>query len=487
MPKTSPKASFLKSALLATALLCSNTVSAQPINLTPSQLEQLAIQALQAGDAATAAFASDALIFRNPNDAGLLLLRTQAAILAQDWSGAIEFGKRAYWASDGGLATFNAARLVARAHAELRNDTISQLWLRRARQYSPNEQSAREVAEDYQFLRNRNPLSFNLRFGLNPSGNINNGSASDTVRLFDLPFDFVLSEDGKALSGWEASVNASARYRLHANATSATFFDVNASGNFYQLSDSSRARVAGIVEDDGSSVEGSDYNTARLSFGLSHRFILSEGAQPIDASLTFARSWLGDEQQGDTWSAQVSQSWIITPRDRLDFNLSARYVGSTLEEITGPDIPLFDENNQPVANATDPVHSNTFGLSWTHALTDGARFDVGVVLNDNRSADHDADYTSAKLALGYTFAQSPFNIGVSVGASHEERDFPQSTFTAAGRYDTLTSANMRLNFRDVEVYGFQPVMNFSWSQQNSNLALFDREYSSVGFDLVSSF
>ena len=47
--------------------------------------------------------------------------------------------------------------------------------------------------------------------------------------------------------------------------------------------------------------------------------------------------------------------------------------------------------------------------------------------------------------------------------------------------------NMSVEFADWEFYGFCPVLNAQIKRDQSNVDLFDRDYSSLGFDLRSSF
>lgn len=46
---------------------------------------------------------------------------------------------------------------------------------------------------------------------------------------------------------------------------------------------------------------------------------------------------------------------------------------------------------------------------------------------------------------------------------------------------------MSVEFKNLEFYGFRPVMNARVKSDQSNVDRFDRDYGSLGFDLRSSF
>ena len=143
--------------------------TAQEAELTPDQVRGLAVQLAQAGNPAQAAGLAQALLTRNPNDVGALILLAEISADLGDFEAMADYAARAYALSPDDATTFYTARLTANAHARLEQDTRAQFWLRRARQYAPNAAEAEAVAEDFRFLRQRNPFSYRLRFGLSPS------------------------------------------------------------------------------------------------------------------------------------------------------------------------------------------------------------------------------------------------------------------------------------------------------------------------------
>ncbi|MDG1868800.1 MAG: hypothetical protein P8J00_13885 [Yoonia sp.] len=117
----------------------------------------------------------------------------------------------------------NVQGAIAIAHTRLENFTRAQLWLRRAAQYAPDDATKAVVAKDFRTVRERNPWSSSLRFGIFPRSNINNGSTAEIYYLPGLDFPLTLQPSSRALSRFEISGGFSSQYRLHLDDVSATF------------------------------------------------------------------------------------------------------------------------------------------------------------------------------------------------------------------------------------------------------------------------
>ena len=187
--------------------------------ITPQQMLGLGTSLLEEGRPGEAAAVADLLLQRDPNDLNALIIGARAALAENDPAQAIALSRRAYWGTEDRDALFVAARLAANGHAMLQQDTRRQLWLRRAAQYSPSDDATAAIARDYQSLRQRNPWSTSLRFGVTPTQNLNNGSNVEEQLSF-LPFVgpviTSLSAEAQALSGLEFSGGISKRYRINA-------------------------------------------------------------------------------------------------------------------------------------------------------------------------------------------------------------------------------------------------------------------------------
>ncbi len=453
--------------LPTSALLC--LLLAQPVAaqqhgdaLSRATFFDLGVTLLRDNRVQDAANVADTLIATRPNDASALVLRAEAAITLGDFAGATRYAKRAYRHATSRPQAFGAARLVALAYAQLKQDTRAQLWLRRARQYAPDQQTANGIARDYQFLRGRNPWTTNLRFGIAPSSNINNGSARLTSQFLGLPIEFNLDGEARALSGWQISGGFDVEYRIDATRTSASFATFSADYSTYALSKSAQEQAPDAV--------GSDFADGGLSFGITHKHILSEGGRPTDFSVKVGQIWYGGDPYSRYIEARIGHTWTLGDKDNLSLSVSRQARLTSLDN--------------------DPVLSKIDGLSirWFHRLSNRDRFSLGASLNNSSSDDTDSTYESIAYSATYDPFAPVFGMNLGFGIDAETRNF--ASFRLAGgapREDISIGLNMSVNFADVEYYGFQPVINFSARRNQSTLDLFDREYTSIGFDLRSSF
>jgi hypothetical protein len=461
---------IVKTTMLVAALWAA-PLHAQVVNLTPTQVRALAVAALENERPDQAAVASDALLKRFPDDPGVLLLRTEAAVLLGDFSNATSFGQRAFWNASNDIQRFNAARLTALAHARQSQDGRAQLWLRAARQFAPSDAASESVARDFQDIRRRNPLSVNLRFGVTPSSNINGGSSSDESNLFGFvdgegnPLIFQLDEVSQALSGWEVSGSLNLRYRVRTDRTSATFLDFGVSGQTFRLSESSRDRAESADPDD--PVTGSDFSTATLNFGVSHRFVLSPDAGITEAGLSFAQSWRGGEENRRFATASLSHTWNVFDTD--SFTLSG-----------------FSQQQERLENGDRTQVFDVTG-TYTTRLDGIGTVSIALGFRDNAAEDEAEDFDAVRYRLGFSPSDPLFGVNLGFNLSYEEREFENVALAGGERRDEITSLSVRAVLSDIEFFGFRPVLTAERTRQDSTTALFDRDFTEFGFDIVSSF
>jgi hypothetical protein len=426
---------------------------------TPSQFYALGVSYLRDNNASRAARVATALLQRNPNDVAALRLAAEAAISQNDFTSGLKFARSAYFNSENRNNKFATARLAALAASQMRRDTLAQLWLRRARQFSPNAATAKNVAEDYRFLRNRNPWSSSLRFGATPSSNINNGSANEKVSLFDFPGLFTLDGEGRALSGMKISAGGDTAYRLSQSNTAVTFLTASADVRTYVLSGTAKAQAP--------EARGRDFSDATLAFGVRHRRILSEGARPTDFSLKAGQTWYGGDPYARFAEGSVGQSFKINPDNQIYVSLSAR------RRISLEENPL--------------VSTVALNTRWRRSLQNNDTLSFGLGVNQTQSDAPDSDYMAVRYTANYNLADSFYGLRFGFGVDAETRDFDATQYQSGPRADKSIAVNMSVEFTNWELYGFRPVMNVRLKRNKSNVDLFDRDYSSMGFDLRSSF
>jgi len=327
-----------QSIIAAAAISATFGVSAAAQTFTADEFRALGQQNLQSGNLAAASSIVNALLSRDNNDVATLILGAQIATAAGDHKEAARLAKRAYWRTATDNDSFVAARMAANSHAALEQDTFAQLWLRRARQYSPNDAASEGIARDYVFLRNRNPWSNQLSFGVSPTSNVN-GGGSGVIPVFGGQA-FV----EKPLPGLEFTGSFSTTYRIESAETYATFVDLFSNIRTYHL-----LPEANRLEPD---AVGSDYASGAVGIGLRHRQVFREGARPTDLSLRFAQNWSKGVVDTRTLDLGIGQNWTLSDESSITVNLSNQY--------------LLEKNNEP---ATSVGATTTWSTKLTSSST----------------------------------------------------------------------------------------------------------------------
>lgn len=316
-------------------------------------------------------------------------------------------------------------------------------------------------------MRSQNPFSTQLSFGITPSSNINNGSASDTALFYGL--EFPLSGDARALSGIEFSGSVNTRYQLQASNTSATFLTASASAQTYMLSKAAQEQAPGVL--------GRDYSYGVIAVGARHNQILTEGGRPTEFSIRASKAWYGTDPYSHSFEASITHAWKLNETDKL--------VGT----VTGQRTFTLSEKQEGMRKFTVEIPSTTFSLSgrWLRAYDNGNDLSLGADFRRNNSAAGDSDYQSVTYLANLDLAKPVSGMRFGFGFDYESRDYDFSTFANGPREDRSLGLNMTVNFADVEFYGFQPVVNLEARRNESSYDLFDRNYGTIGFDLRSSF
>ncbi len=164
------------------------------------------------GEREAAASVAAALLSRDPTDASAWIVVARIRRAAGDTEGALEAARRANATADTDDERYAAAVELAAGNFTLERGLIAQFWLRRAAQVAPTEELREAAIRNFRAVRAQTPWSWSLGFSVVPSSNVNNGSRAETIEIGGLPF--VLSGDAQALSGLEATLTGSVRYRF---------------------------------------------------------------------------------------------------------------------------------------------------------------------------------------------------------------------------------------------------------------------------------
>lgn len=429
--------------------------------LTPNEMRLTAVNALKASQSARALALSEALLVRDPNDPIALELAARAALDIENSEVALRHARSLFRTAETEQTRFRAARIAALANVQLDRLTSAQVWLRRARQFSPNAENSAEIARDYNAVRQQNSLSFDFDFGISPSSNINNGSSEETfdINLFGslitLPFD----ESLKDLSGYEVSAAARLRYRLNENATRQTSATFGLQTSQFFLSPESRDLAPNF--------DASTLNFWRASTGLNHVWLVGENNELATASLNYGITLV----DGDLYASDIQLGFGRQWRVRDNAVLSADTVlGKTLYRQTS----LSSEN-------------------WSAALGYRQRFNNGqsmsVSVNTGRSLSDASRYAYTFQSIGaeYDFGSIAGRLDVAVNGDYSLRHYGNDSSGSVVRFDQTAKIGVSVGFPEMEVYGFEPIVTVLGERTISTSERYQTETLSVDLSFRSSF
>ena len=429
--------------------------------LNAEQMRRLAALRMARGDAPMTVALSRALLERDPDDLSALLLLARGERALGRYDTAIDAATRAWDAAATPEERYAAAMVRAQALSSAGHRTRAQLWLRRATEEAPDARTRARAIRDFKYVRLRNPWSTQLRFAVTPTDNVNNGSAEDTFTIDGLPFEFILSGSAKALSGVELSFGADTRYRLAETPRRATDLLLRVSHSTYVLSDD--------AQDAAPEAEGRDFATSSLSAGLSRRIMFGDKKNELVLTGWVGQNWYGGDPYGHFLRAGARFSHNLDPRNRLT-------TGLTLEARRGDDAPEADVG--------------LLSLSWDHAWTGGQLSVYGVAtrsVSDSVTADYRDLRLGARLAPDMDWLEAALGADPAFTLEARTRDFDASPYTFDGRRDEELMAGVEVVFRDVDYYGFNPVMTLESSVTSSNVSLNESDRTGLGLSIRSAF
>lgn len=460
-----PTAARSLSATLATACAALFILSAgvQAQGLSPAQMRGAAVAAVDQGQPELALRIAEALLVRDPDDVVALTLKARAARDLGRFDIAQPAAARAWSLSDTPSERFDSARVMAQILSSQNKRTRAQLWLRRAVQHAPDEGARRLAVQEYRYVSARNRWNTQLSFALTPNSNINNGSVQDTTEILNFfTQDYVVADLGGAavaLSGLEASLGATLKYRLAEDTTYRTDLLMQVDTRRYILSDEA-GRIAPTAD-------ASDFALDSLNIGIDHRW--RDQSAPIEYQIG---ALIGTTRYGgDHYSDQA----------RLSFG-----VNRAVDRQTQIGLALAaDATRGPRAPHADGLR---LGLSVQHRHDQGALLAARLSLSQSRSDSDSADYDDVRLDLIAEPTWDLMGAAPQFGLSLRARDYDSfSLFSPDGRRDREAAVYMTLSFTQAELYGFIPTVTLEASRTDSNIGLFDVDRYGLQMGFRSAF
>ncbi|WP_335751203.1 hypothetical protein [Sulfitobacter sp.] len=470
-----------------TAMLCAapnsyaQDAASKPVTLGPEQVLQTAISYMQKGDAPRALALADALLKRDPNDVGALLVRAKSLRGIGRFDEAKAAARAGWRHAETDNQKFSAAMLMAQALSSDGNKTRAQLWLRRAAQVAPTDRHAAQATRDFKYVGQRNPWQTHLSFTLAPNSNINNGSARDSSTLlyrtaelfgFDGSEETALGASNQALSGIEAGINVQSRYRFHQTEHSAHDLRMGFSYRSYQLSNSSKDDLeqenAERLADgrDLLDVSGSDFSYGTIQLGYGYKKLRGDRRGEFSATADIGQSFYGGARYNRYLRGRIGQSYYKDARTKINFGLSTdlRTAGGNSDQYR--------------------VSLNT-GVSRQLKAGNGLYF--GASVSTLQADAEQSEYEELSLRSGYVLGRKVMGTQLQFGLNTSYRDYDVSPHDPSGRREFTVGAEVTATFKNIDYYGFNPTISLTAATTSSNIGLYDVNRVGLGFGIASSF
>ena len=457
--------SWLKRSAAGAAMIvwCAFSASSQ-VSLTPNELRQAAVVALQTGEAPTARRYAEALVARDPADLNAHLILARAARDMGDIPPARAAARTAWQLADTGAERYSAALITAQILSTEGKRTRAQLWLRRAAQNAPNDLLRERAKRDFRYVKRRNPWKTDLTFTFAPNSNINNGSARDTSRLnyaisellFGEPIEYELNDEAQAIAGVETGGSVRTRYRFAQTPTTAHDAKLSLSYRTFSITDD--------LDDDG--IKGSDFAFGSLAFGYGYRRLNLDRKGEFALDVEGGQTWYGGSRYASYLRSQAQQTWRTSAQRQFRF-------GGELERQWGQATPDLD----------------TVGLSAsiTQGYASGNTGFFGLFATTTQSPNPGSEYTEVMLRTGIALRKPIVGAAVQFGLGASWRDYDYSRDSRDGRRDTRIFADVTATFKDIDYYGFNPTVTLSASSTDSNIGLYDVNRVGLNIGIKSAF
>ncbi|WP_420860864.1 surface lipoprotein assembly modifier [Algirhabdus cladophorae] len=444
----------------ALALSFSGAATAQSGFSLP-EARAIAQQLLVSGQPRIAIGMARALLDADPKDVQALILLSRAHKALGQSERSAQYGRRAYNAANAKNARFVAAMSVAEARATQGRLTASQVWLRRAEQNAPNDQVRNRVVRDFRFVRHNNPWRVDLRFDLRPSDNVNNGTTSKgmTFTLFGQDFFFETPVSALPLSGTEISYGTTLSYRPKGLENRPLAFTLDFDGREIRLSSEAR--------DLNPDAKNSDFTFHQLSFGAKYDLV-NTPTSSVSAGLSIGRNWYASEHLSEIFRANISGGTAIN---------STQIIGGGLD---------YDRRERQDAAERSSTTWTLRGYHSTNFENAGRlTFNLSTAKANAISADY--AYRSATFGARYALDKAVLGAKMDFSISYTAKNFDRPLYSSDPRKDITTRVGTSLFFENASYLGFAPVVSFSASRTDSNVARFDTEEIGISIGMRSTF
>ncbi|MDE3079797.1 MAG: hypothetical protein KGI94_07185 [Paracoccaceae bacterium] len=446
-------------AVLTAALALAGVARAAPVTMTPAELRALGFREMAAHRPAAAHDIALALLHRDPKDFLALILQARSARAMGLNPEARQAAREAWAQAQGREQEYLAAEVRAQVLASSDMRPFAQFWLRRAADLAPDPAVRQRAIRDLNYVRSRSHWVLRFSASVQPSSNVNNGSANSTISILGLPF--LLSGDARALSGVVASGDAEAIYRFTPTerALSRLHFHLGGTHNWLSAAAQRQAPLA----------RGSNYDYLVAEAGFAQRLRASRRSLAIyDWDVTAGHNWYGGHDLSDYLRGSLSVE---------------RPVSAWLTAFGG--VSLERQVRRDSFTRSAVVATGYTGMN--RRLGNGDELGLTLGLRDTNSAAIDINHHGAFAQLRWQQATPVLGIRLDASAYMETGVYGASIFAPNGRHDVTRQAQISALFTRVNRLGFAPELTLQWRQVQSNVSLYAARGLSVGLAVKSVF
>ena len=292
-------------------------------------------------------------------------------------------------------------------------------------------------------IRDAKSISYNFGVAVAPDTNLNTGSSAREVTLFGLPFD--LSDEARRRSGVGLALEAGGEW-------------APAIGTGKRL----RIGLSGQRRE----YSGSGFDDMTAAAYAGPRIVLGK----LDLSLlgTGYKRWYGAHPYNWAAGARAEATYYLTPRLALSAAAVAQRIRFRRER--DKDGPLMSLNG---------------GAFYALTSSSGITFKTGVTRQAARIAPYSS--WSGFVAAGY-FRDLPMGFSVYVEPSYSRARYDEALLGfGRRRLDTTKSVLLTVLNRRIVLSRFTPRISYTWTRQNSSIALYQFTKSRLEIGLTTVF
>lgn len=457
--------------LLAVLLAASLPGKAQDVTVSRDQALVLARQALKAGDASLANQIARRILAQNPNDPlALLIIAATGPDLGEARIGRLSGG--AAWRNAENLPPalrYEIARHTARAALAEGRRAFAEVWLRRAMDSAPDQDSRDRSRSDLADLRASRPFSLRLSGNLTPSSNVNSGAGGAQFLIDGIHPLGPISSTGQELAGLRANLTAELSFRPNQRPRSRTEMGLALYLDRHWLSPEAQAKVDSDPMLTGQPrFTGADMDTTVIEGRLQHALAIRGFKAPVRFALSASQTWLALEAR-PSLALSATMPLQTSPTSGLDFGINIRRQW----HLSGAPTDLI------VLRLAGRAEVGPGNFSYSLAIS-----------QQLRSGDVNSSFGQVQAELGYQMKQTgPLRLGGGLFFSSRDQEYQllPTVKVTNGRHDRQVGLSLSVGFPEMTLMGLEPVLSVTAQRNFSNLSRFDTRELALGLGLAARF